>query len=107
MKKIQNKIACKECGIILNKPKVDYKHQFNCPRCDACVYRFGQDYQTIILLAITSLILFFPSIFFIHFLITFYDNYISFLTLFLIIIIIAARSEQEYAAYPYYEDQAF
>lgn len=63
MKKIQNKIACKECGIILNKPKVDYKHQFNCPRCDACVYRFGQDYQTIILLTITSLILFFPSIF--------------------------------------------
>ena len=62
MKMHQNKIACKECGLILNKPKLDQEHQFNCPRCNACVYKFGQDYKTIILMAITSLILFFPSI---------------------------------------------
>lgn len=62
MKELKNKIPCKECGIILNKPIIDYKHQFNCPRCNACVYRFGQDYLTIILMTITSLILFFPSI---------------------------------------------
>lgn len=62
MKMHQHKIACKECGLILNKPKADYTHQFICPRCKACVYKFGQDYETIILMTLTSLILFFPSI---------------------------------------------
>lgn len=62
MENLNNKIACKECGVILNKPKVDHEHQFHCPRCNSCIYKFGQEYLIIILLTITSLILFFPSI---------------------------------------------
>ncbi|AXH10169.1 paraquat-inducible protein A [Malaciobacter halophilus] len=53
---------CKDCGLVLKKPKVDYKHQFHCPRCNAIIYRFGQDYQTVLLFAITSIILFIPAI---------------------------------------------
>ncbi|RXI37093.1 hypothetical protein CRU99_12490 [Malaciobacter mytili] len=60
---LENITICKDCGLVLNKPKVDYKHQFHCPRCNAIVYRFGQDYQVVLLFAITSIILFFPAIF--------------------------------------------
>lgn len=55
-------IACKDCGLILEKPYLDLEHQFNCPRCNAVIYRFGQNHTLIIMLAITTLILFFPSI---------------------------------------------
>jgi paraquat-inducible protein A len=60
--KLKNIVVCKDCALVLNKPQVDYKHQFHCPRCNALIYKFGQDYQTVLLLAITSVILFFPAI---------------------------------------------
>lgn len=56
-------IACKECGLILEKPHLDLQHQFNCPRCNGVIYRFGQNHTLIIILAVTTLILFFPSVF--------------------------------------------
>ncbi len=62
MNKIKDKLACKECGVILNKPKESHSYQFYCPRCDGIIYKFGQDYKTIILMAITSILLFIPSI---------------------------------------------
>ncbi len=64
MSKSLKKITiCKDCGLVLNKPTMDYKHQFHCPRCNAIIYRFGQDYQVILLFAITSIIFFIPAIF--------------------------------------------
>lgn len=60
--KLKNIVVCKDCALVLNKPQTDYKHQFHCPRCNALIYKFGQDYQTVLLLAITSIILFFPAI---------------------------------------------
>lgn len=62
-KNLQKITICKDCGLVLNKPKIDYKHQFHCPRCNAIIYKFGQDYQVILLFAITSIILFLPAIF--------------------------------------------
>ncbi|AXH12655.1 paraquat-inducible protein A [Halarcobacter bivalviorum] len=54
---------CKDCGLVLNKPQLDYNHQFHCPRCNALIYKYGQDYLTVLLFAITSIILFIPAIF--------------------------------------------
>jgi len=61
MKKKENIVGCTECGLILKKPDLDLTHQFQCPRCDAAIYRFGQNYNLVIMLVITSLVLFLPS----------------------------------------------
>ncbi len=54
--------ACKECGALVAQPAVDREHQYYCPRCDAMLYRSGQEFHYIILMALSSIILFFPAI---------------------------------------------
>ena len=63
MSKIEDKIACKDCGLVLKKPHLDLEHQFNCPRCNGVIYRFGQNHTLVLILAITSLSLFLPALF--------------------------------------------
>ncbi len=62
-KNLEKITICKDCGLVINKPQIDYKHQFHCPRCNAIIYKFGQDYQVVLLFAVTSIILFLPAIF--------------------------------------------
>jgi len=63
MNKRENIVGCKECGLVLKKPTLDLTYQFECPRCDAAIYRFGQNYNLVLMLVITSLVLFLPSFF--------------------------------------------
>lgn len=53
---------CKDCALVLNKPPLDYKHQFHCPRCNALIYKYGQDYLTVILFAFSSIVFFIPAV---------------------------------------------
>lgn len=59
----RKKVGCQDCGLILNKPFFDVKHQFHCPRCNAVIHRFGQNENLVIIMTITTLILFIPTIF--------------------------------------------
>ena len=54
--------ACKECGIVIDEPKIDREHQYYCPRCMALTYRPGQEFKYVLMMAISALILFIPSI---------------------------------------------
>ncbi|XPV54244.1 MAG: paraquat-inducible protein A [Halarcobacter ebronensis] len=61
-KSLKKLTICKDCGLVLNKPHLDYDHQFHCPRCNALIYKYGQDYLTILLFVFTSIILFIPAV---------------------------------------------
>ncbi|WP_164968586.1 MULTISPECIES: paraquat-inducible protein A [Arcobacteraceae] len=61
-KSLKKLTICKDCGLVLNKPHLDYDHQFHCPRCNALIYKYGQDYLTILLFVFTSIILFVPAV---------------------------------------------
>ncbi|WP_457598513.1 paraquat-inducible protein A [Hydrogenimonas sp.] len=55
--------ACKECGIIVHLPLHLSGSQYRCPRCNALIYRRGQKFSHIIVMAFTSLMLFVPLTF--------------------------------------------
>ncbi|WP_164970047.1 paraquat-inducible protein A [Arcobacter sp. CECT 8983] len=61
-KNFKNLTICKDCGLVLNKPELDYSHEFHCPRCNSLIYKFGQDYLTVLLFAFSSIILFIPAV---------------------------------------------
>ena len=55
--------ACKECGIIVTLPKHLKGSQYRCPRCNGLIFRQGQPFGYIIVMAATSLVLFLPLTF--------------------------------------------
>jgi len=55
--------ACHECGVIVNKPKLDREHQFYCPRCNATIYRPGQRMRYVVVMALSSIIFLIPALF--------------------------------------------
>ncbi|WP_456450739.1 paraquat-inducible protein A [Hydrogenimonas sp.] len=55
--------ACKECGVIVRLPLHFGGSQYRCPRCDGLLYRRGQPFGYIIVMAATSLLLFAPLTF--------------------------------------------
>ena len=55
--------ACKECGVLVKLPvTIDFSH-FHCPRCHALLYRRGQPFKYVIVMAVTALALFTPLTF--------------------------------------------
>ncbi len=54
--------SCHECGAIVEMYHTDEDHQLECPRCSAILYRSGQEFTLIIVVALSSLIFFVPSL---------------------------------------------
>ncbi|WP_457596049.1 paraquat-inducible protein A [Hydrogenimonas sp.] len=55
--------ACPECGVIVTIPKKMDFSRYHCPRCDGLLYRRGQKFSHIIVMAVTTLALFVPLTF--------------------------------------------
>ncbi|WP_353662152.1 paraquat-inducible protein A [Hydrogenimonas sp. SS33] len=55
--------ACRDCGVIVSLPLHPASSQYRCPRCNALLYRRGQPFGYIIVMALTSLVLFVPLTF--------------------------------------------
>ncbi|MBN2895004.1 MAG: paraquat-inducible protein A [Campylobacterales bacterium] len=55
--------ACKECGVVLSYDKSDTYHHYYCPRCGALVYASGERFIRVIIMALSALIAFFPTLF--------------------------------------------
>jgi len=56
--------ACDGCGELVEIPKVDLQHQYSCSHCNHVLYRPGERFLTIILMAISSLLLLVPALIF-------------------------------------------
>ena len=55
--------ACRECGVLVTLPAtIDFSH-FHCPRCHGLLYRRGQPFGHVIVMAVTALALFLPLTF--------------------------------------------
>jgi len=57
------KTACHECGVVVHIPKRPDASHYHCPRCRALLYRRGQPFSYIIVMAATAVVLFFPLTF--------------------------------------------
>lgn len=55
--------ACHQCGALVSLPNHLDRSQYRCPRCDALLYRRGQPFTYIIIMAVTTLMLFLPLTF--------------------------------------------
>lgn len=62
MSKIKHLSACDGCGELVEIPKVDLQHQYSCPRCQNVLYRPGERFLTIILMALSTLFLIIPAV---------------------------------------------
>ncbi len=52
--------ACRECGILVHLPQHIDIFSYRCPRCRALLYRRGQPFGYVIVMAITALALYLP-----------------------------------------------
>jgi paraquat-inducible protein A len=57
------KSACKECGVVVEYDKNDHKHNYYCPRCKSLIYAPGEKFSYIIIMAISALIAYIPTLF--------------------------------------------
>lgn len=55
--------ACHQCGTLVSLPDHLHFSQYRCPRCDALLHRRGQPFSHIIIMAVTTLMLFVPLTF--------------------------------------------
>jgi paraquat-inducible protein A len=55
--------ACHECGVLVALPDHLSSSQYRCPRCDALLHRRGQPFSHIIVMAVSTLLLFIPLTF--------------------------------------------
>ncbi len=55
--------ACHECGVLVALPDHLSSSQYHCPRCNALLHRRGQPFSRIIVMAVTTLLLFVPLTF--------------------------------------------
>jgi paraquat-inducible protein A len=61
--KVCKETACKECGILVRMPAaIDFSH-YHCPRCHGLLYRRGQPFSFVIVMAVTTLLFFVPLTF--------------------------------------------
>jgi len=58
----EKKSACHYCGTLVTLPLLDREHQYNCPECGMTLYRPGQPFSLVLLLALTTLIMLIPSL---------------------------------------------
>ncbi len=57
------KSACRECGVVVEYDVDDHKHNYVCPRCHSLIYSPGEKFSYIIIMAITALIIYIPTLF--------------------------------------------
>lgn len=55
--------ACHECSILVDLEPIRFGYEHHCPRCNALLYRPGNQFKYIIIMAISALIAFVPTIF--------------------------------------------
>lgn len=55
--------ACKDCGVIIEVASLDEDMQYACPRCHTVFYRPGQDFNLVLVMALTAFLFFIPAIF--------------------------------------------
>lgn len=55
--------ACKQCGTVVGMPEHLSPSQYRCPCCNALIHRRGQAFTDIIIMAVTTLLLFVPLTF--------------------------------------------
>jgi len=60
---MSKKTACPECSIIVELNPIGFGHEYHCPRCSALLYRPGNRFRYIIVMAFTALVAFIPTIF--------------------------------------------
>ncbi len=60
---MKKETACHECSIVVELDTIEFGHEYHCPRCSALLYRPGNHFSHIIVMAIASLITFIPTIF--------------------------------------------
>ena len=65
MKKSTNikETACPECSILVDLEPIDFGYEHHCPRCNALLYRPGNQFKYVIIMAFSALIAFMPTIF--------------------------------------------
>jgi paraquat-inducible protein A len=56
--------ACKECGVVVEYDKRDVTHNYYCPRCGYLIYGPGESFAYVIIMALTSLVVFLPTLYF-------------------------------------------
>ena len=59
---MKDKIACSGCGLIVERIELDEESISVCPRCSTIIESRGMDFSTIIALALSALILYFPAV---------------------------------------------
>ena len=55
--------ACHECSILVNLEPIVFGYEHHCPRCNALLYRPGNQFKYIIIMALSALIAFVPTVF--------------------------------------------
>lgn len=55
--------ACPQCGTLVRVPSHFMRARYHCPRCKAMLHRKGQPFAYIIVMAVTTLMLFMPLTF--------------------------------------------
>ncbi|NPA29176.1 MAG: paraquat-inducible protein A [Epsilonproteobacteria bacterium] len=63
MAKKSETTACKECGVLVSVPLHLGIGQYRCPRCEGLLYRRGQPFSHVIVMALAALTLFLPLLF--------------------------------------------
>ncbi len=56
--------ACKECGVIVDYNPRDIEHNYYCPRCGHLIYGPGEHFHYVIVMALTALVSFVPTLYF-------------------------------------------
>ena len=55
--------ACRDCGLIIEIEGFDKSHQYSCPRCGSVFYRPGENFDLVLVMALSSFLLFIPTLF--------------------------------------------